>query len=68
MRTAHDLTSVVGPNANETWGGARAAVMVMAGFVLIMIARDYDQGLAAVNRGRELNPNIAFVSFLGGQR
>jgi len=43
-----------------------ALVMVLGGFVLIMIARDYDQGLEAVNRAREINPNIAFVSFVVG--
>jgi TolB-like protein len=43
-----------------------ALVMVLGGFVLIMIARDYDQGLEAVNRGREINPNIAFVTFMIG--
>ena len=43
-----------------------ALVLVLAGFVLIMIARDYDQGLQAVNRALEINPNIAFVSFLSG--
>jgi adenylate cyclase len=41
-------------------------VMVLAGFALIMVARDYDVGLEAVNRAREINPNIAFVSFLVG--
>jgi adenylate cyclase len=41
-------------------------VMVLAGFTLVMVARDYDQGLEAVNRAREINPNIAFVSFLVG--
>lgn len=43
-----------------------ALVLAFAGFVLVMIARDYDQGLQAVNRARELNPNIAFVSFVVG--
>ena len=43
-----------------------AMVLVLAGFVLIMIARDYDHGLQAVNRAREINPNIAFVSFISG--
>jgi len=43
-----------------------AVVMVLGGFVLIMIARDYDLGLEAVNRAREINPNIAWVSFLIG--
>jgi len=41
-------------------------VLVLAGFTLVMIARDYDKGLEAVIRALELNPNIAFVSFLGG--
>ena len=43
-----------------------AHVMAAAGFVLVMIARDYDQGLEAVERARELNPNIAFVSMFVG--
>lgn len=43
-----------------------ALVLAVAGFVLVMIARDYSQGLQAVNRARELNPNIAFVSFVVG--
>ena len=43
-----------------------ALVMVLGGFVLIMIARDYDLGLEAVNRAREINPNVAWVSFLVG--
>ena len=43
-----------------------ALVLVLAGFVLVMIARDYNQGLEAVNRARELNPNIAFVSGMIG--
>lgn len=43
-----------------------ALVMVLGGFVLIMIARDYEQGLEAVNRAREINPNVAWISFLVG--
>ena len=43
-----------------------AHVMVTAGFVLVMVARDYDQGLQAVDRANELNPNIAFVTMLIG--
>ena len=43
-----------------------ALVMAFAGFALVMIARDYDQGLQATKRARELNPNIAFVSFIAG--
>ena len=43
-----------------------AHVMVTAGFVLLMVARDYELGLQAVDRAKELNPNIAFVSMLIG--
>jgi len=43
-----------------------ALVLVIAGFVLVMIARDYEHGMQAVNRALELNPNIAFVNFIGG--
>ena len=43
-----------------------AHVMAAAGFVLVVIARDYDQGLQAADRARELNPNIAFVSMFVG--
>ena len=43
-----------------------AHVMAAAGFVLVIVARDYDQGLQAAERARELNPNIAFVSMLVG--
>ena len=40
--------------------------MATAGFVLVMIARDYEQGLQATERAHELNPRIAFVSMLVG--
>jgi len=43
-----------------------AHVMVTAGFVLVMVARDYEQGLQAIDRANELNPNVAFVSMLIG--
>jgi TolB-like protein len=43
-----------------------AHVMAAAGFVLVMIARDYGQGIQATERALELNPNIAFVSMLVG--
>lgn len=43
-----------------------AHVMAVAGFVLVMVARDYEQGLQAADRARELNPNIAFVSLFVG--
>jgi len=42
------------------------SVLAVAGFVLVMLARDYSQGLEAVMRARELNPNIAFASTLIG--
>jgi len=43
-----------------------AHVMAAAGFVLVVIARDYEQGLQATERAHELNPKIAFVSMLVG--
>jgi tetratricopeptide (TPR) repeat protein len=43
-----------------------AMVLALSGFVLAMIARDYDQGLQAVRRAHEINPNIAFVTFMTG--
>ncbi len=36
--------------------------LAAAGFVLVMVARDYDRGLSAIRRAEELNPNIALVS------
>ena len=43
-----------------------ANVMAAAGFVLVMVARDYASGLQAAERAHELNPNMAFVSMLVG--
>ena len=43
-----------------------AHVMAAAGFVLVIVGRDYEQGLQATERACELNPNIAFVSMLVG--
>ena len=40
--------------------------LAAAGFVLVMVARDYDRGLSAIRRAEELNPNVAFVSLLVG--
>ena len=37
-------------------GGNDATALAIAGFVLVMIARDYDTGLDAVRRGIALNP------------
>jgi adenylate cyclase len=36
--------------------------LAAAGFVLVMVGRDYDSGLSAIRRAEELNPNVAFVS------
>ena len=36
--------------------------LALAGFVLIMVSRDYERGLSAVRRADQLNPNVAFVS------
>ena len=43
-----------------------ALALAVAGFVLVMIARDYEAGLQAASRALELNPNVAFVSFMVG--
>jgi adenylate cyclase len=44
--------------------GDDAMVMACAGFVLVMVGRDYDTGLHAVRRGLELNPGSGFVAFI----
>jgi len=38
--------------------------VVAAGFVLVMVARDYGAGLDAVRRALELNPGAGFVALL----
>lgn len=43
-----------------------ANVISIAGFVLVMVGRDYDAGLAALGRAVELNPNNAFVLMNAG--
>jgi adenylate cyclase len=45
-------------------GSDDAMALVAAGFVLVMVARDYDTGLDAVRRALELNPGAGFVVFL----
>jgi len=45
-------------------GSEDAMALVVAGFVLVMVARDYDTGLDAVRRALELNPGAGFVVFL----
>jgi adenylate cyclase len=45
-------------------GGDDALALVTGGFVLVMIARDYDTGLDAVRRALDLNPGSGFVAML----
>jgi adenylate cyclase len=45
-------------------GSEDAMALVAAGFVMVMIARDYDTGLDAVRRALELNPGSGFVAFI----
>ncbi len=45
-------------------GSEDAMSLVTAGFVLVMVARDYDIGLDAVRRARALNPGAGFVAAL----
>ncbi len=47
-------------------GSGDAMALVIAGFVLVMVARDYDTGLDAVRRALELNPGSGFVTFVSG--
>jgi adenylate cyclase len=42
-------------------GSEDAMALVAAGFVLVMVARDYDTGLDAVRRALELNPGSGLV-------
>lgn len=43
-----------------------ANVIATAGFVLVMVGRDFDAGMAAVRRAAALNPNNALVSNFAG--
>jgi TolB-like protein/class 3 adenylate cyclase/Tfp pilus assembly protein PilF len=43
-----------------------ATALVLAGFVLYMVGRDYTTGLDAVGRAVERNPGAGFVNFLAG--
>jgi len=45
-------------------GSGDAMALVAAGFVLVMVARDYDTGLDAVRRALELNPGSGFVALI----
>ena len=46
--------------------GNDATALVMAGFVLIMVGRDYDVGLDAVRRALDLNPGSGVVALFSG--
>jgi len=47
-------------------GADDSVALVVAGFVLVMVARDYDAGLDAVRRALERNPGSGFIGFLAG--
>jgi adenylate cyclase len=47
-------------------GNDDAQALAPAGFVLVMVARDYDAGLDALRRALERNPGSGFVTFLSG--
>jgi adenylate cyclase len=47
-------------------GSDDAVAVVLAGFVLVMVARDYRTGLDAVRRALERNPGSGFVNFMAG--
>ncbi len=45
-------------------GSEDAMALVVGGFVLVMVARDYDTGLDAVRRALKLNPGSGFVALM----
>jgi len=47
-------------------GSDDAIAIVLAGFVLVMVGRDYTAGLDGVHRAVERNPGSGFVNFLAG--
>ena len=47
-------------------GSDDAVAVVLAGFVLVMVARDHRAGLDAVRRAVERNPGSGFVNFMAG--
>ncbi|TMJ37571.1 MAG: adenylate/guanylate cyclase domain-containing protein [Alphaproteobacteria bacterium] len=65
--TANDIeTAIALARRAAAAGGDDAIALVVAGFVLVMVARDYRDGLDAVRRGLERNPGSGFVNFLAG--
>src|SRR5437588_134121 len=63
FKTAARRASAARSNAR---GSDDATAMATAGFVLVMLGRDYEAGLAAVRHALDLNRNNAFVSILAG--
>ncbi len=57
VRLAREALALDSEDANAT---------ALAGFVLTMVARDYDAGLAAVQRALDLNPNTPTVCWMAG--
>ena len=43
-----------------------ANAMAAAGFVLLMVGRDYDAGLSTIDRALSINPNTAPISMFAG--
>jgi adenylate cyclase len=65
--TADDAGNAVALARRAAAAGSDDAVaLVCAGFVLVMVARDYAAGIDAVRRAVALNPGSAFVNFLAG--
>jgi adenylate cyclase len=65
--TANDFeTAIVLARRAAAAGSDDAIALVVAGFVLVMVARDYRDGLDAVRRALERNPGSGFVNFLAG--
>lgn len=48
------------------WGYYPSGGLGLAGFVLVMVARDYRTGLDAVYRALERNPGSGFAIFMAG--
>ncbi len=59
-------TSVVLARRAVAAGSDDAVAVVLAGFVLVMVGRDYTAGLDDVRRAVERNPGSGFVNFFAG--
>lgn len=62
VRTATDLA-----RRAIAAGSDDAVALVLAGFALVMVGRDYGTGLDAVGRALERNPGSGFVNFMAGR-